>query len=366
VPSHRARVQDVSGHWREEIRENCFHGGVSGDSTAGGGVSDERFVLSRGVLPGYVASTVGYGPTGEAQRIHRGLPSPYLTFIFSLAGPVVTGVSEDEALGPQPDRTDIVLGGLAHRPSYVVPDPEQCGIQLAVHPLAARALFGLPARELLEVTDGTDVLGVGAERLRLQLADTGGWTDRFALVQRYLCDRIDQRPTGRVRPEIVEAWRWLAWHRGNGSMAGLARHVALSPRQLGTLFSRELGASPKQISRLMRFDHAKQRLSHAVVAGGRPDLAEIAVTCGYYDHAHLDRDFAQFVGVSPTAWLAEERRNIQAHGHRNGEDWLHGNHDPGPIDPGPIDPGPIHPGGIHPGGIEPGSPAPGVGLPAGT
>ena len=317
---------------------------MSGERTADEGASDERFVLSRAVLPGYVASTVGYGPSGEVQRIHRGLPSPYLTFIFSLAGPVVTGMSEDEALGPAPDRTDVVLAGLAHRPSYVVPDPDQRGVQLAVHPLAARALFGLPARELLEVTDGTDVLGAGAERLRQRLADTDGWAARFGLVQRYFRERIDQRPTVRVRPEIVEAWQWLAWHRGNGSMAGLARHVALSSRQLGTLFAGEVGASPKQVSRLMRFDHAKQRLSHVVSAGRRPDLAEIAVACGYYDHAHLDRDFARYVGVSPTAWLTEERRNIQAHGHRNGEDWLHGDHDTRPI--------------------EPDSPAPGLGVPA--
>jgi AraC-like DNA-binding protein len=245
---------------------------------------------------------------------------------------------------------------LAQRPSYVVPDPEQRGVQLAVHPLAARALFGLPARELLEVTDATAVLGAGAERLRQRLAGSDDWTARFVLVRRYLRDRIDQRPAGRVRPEIAEAWRWLAWHRGNGSMAGLARHVALSPRQLGTLFSREVGFSPKQVSRLMRFDHAKQRLSHAVAAGGRPDLAEVAVACGYYDHAHLDRDFAQFVGVSPTAWLTEERRNIQAHGHRNGEDWLHGDHDARLADTRLP----------YPGAIDRGAPAPGLGIPAGT
>ncbi len=296
-------------------------------------------MLSRAVLPGYVASTVGYGPAGATQRIHRGLPSPYLTFIVSLAGPVETGTSEDEALGPAPQRTDIVLGGLAQRPSYVVPDPEQRGVQLAVHPLAARALFGLPASELLGVTDGVTVLGPGVGRLRERLAETEGWPSRFALVQRYLRERTDQRPGVRVRAEVAEAWRWLGWHRGTGSMAALAGHVSLSSRQLGALFAREVGASPKQVGRLMRFDHAKQRLSRAVAEGRRPDLTEIAVKCGYYDHAHLDRDFAQFVDISPTAWLAEERRNIQARGHQNGEDWLHGHddqrHDPDAHDPGP-------------------------------
>ena len=109
----------------------------------------------------------------------------------------------------------------------------------------------------------------------------------------------------------------MARFRGTGSMDGLARHVHLSGRQLRTLFDREVGMSPKQVSRLMRFDHAKQAIIEAVDAGGALDLTAIAVRTGFYDHAHLDRDFAALTGTSPTGWLAEERRNIQAGGHRS-------------------------------------------------
>ena len=284
---------------------------------------EERFVLSRRLLPGYVASTVGYGPTRQEQRIHRGLPSPYLTFILSLGAPVLTGSTEEQALGPDPVSTDIVLGGLADRPSYVVPDPLQRGVQLAVHPLASRALFGMPASELADVVEGVDVLGPDAERLRQRLAEARDWRARFELVRAFLRGRVDRRPHERVRPEVAEAWRWLARHRGNGSMAGLARHVALSPRQLSALFSREVGAAPKQVGSLMRFDHAKQRIGRAAYEGRPLDLTGVALACGYYDHAHLDRDFGRYVGTGPTAWLAEERRNIQARGHQGGEDWSH-------------------------------------------
>ena len=73
---------------------------------------------------------------------------------------------------------------------------------------------------------------------------------------------------------------------------------------------------PKQVSRLMRFDHAKRLIATSVGAGRRPDLTSVAAAdSGYYDHAHLDRDFAALAGISPTGWLAEERLNIQAGGH---------------------------------------------------
>ncbi|MGV2920226.1 helix-turn-helix domain-containing protein, partial [Streptomyces alfalfae] len=53
----------------------------------------------------------------------------------------------------------------------------------------------------------------------------------------------------------------------------------------------------------------------AVATGAPQDLARVAADCGYYDHSHLVRDFRQYTGVSPTRWLAEECRNIQAGAH---------------------------------------------------
>ncbi len=264
-----------------------------------------------------VPGTVGYAATGLERRIHRGLPSPYLTVIFSLDGPVVIGETPAQAYGPDALRHDVLVGGLVTRPAYVVQPATQAGVQLAVHPLAARALFGMPARELgVLAADGRDVLGREAERIGEQLRSSGNWADRFGLVRRYLRERAENSSFGSPRSEVVEAWTWMARFRGAGSMDGLARHVHLSGRQLRSLFAQEVGIGPKQVSRLMRFDRAKQAIIDAVDAGGALDLTAIALRTGFYDHAHLDRDFAALTGTSPTGWLAEERRNIQAGGHR--------------------------------------------------
>ena len=274
------------------------------------------------LLGGLVPATVGYAATGLETRIHRGLPSPYLTFIFSLDGPVVTGETEDEAFGADAQRHDLLIGGLASRPAYVVQPATQAGIQLAVHPLAARAVFGMPARELdVLAADGRDVLGPEAGRVGERLRSLTTWGERFGLVQAYLRSRVDDRRLGPPRPELIEAWTWMARFRGTGSMDGLSEHVGLSSRQLRSVFGGELGMSPKQVSRLMRFDHAKQLITEAVGRSGRLDLTSIALQAGFYDHAHLDRDFAALTGTSPTGWLAEERRNIQAGGHRSSSEW---------------------------------------------
>ncbi|MGW0732388.1 helix-turn-helix domain-containing protein [Streptomyces sp. NPDC002851] len=138
---------------------------------------------------------------------------------------------------------------------------------------------------------------------------------------RALCAALLARDRPGVRDEVAEAWTWLARYHGAGTVRGLAAHVALSERRLTTLFRAETGLTPKQAARLMRFERAKRRVVAAVSARERLDLARVAADCGYYDHSHLVRDFRQYTGVSPTAWLAEECRNIQAGGHRNGPEW---------------------------------------------
>jgi transcriptional regulator GlxA family with amidase domain len=63
-------------------------------------------------------------------------------------------------------------------------------------------------------------------------------------------------------------------------------------------FREQLGPPPKTVARLVRFQRAVGSLART--RGYR--LAEIAQACGYYDQAHLSRDFRELAGVSPSAF----------------------------------------------------------------
>ncbi|MGW4462981.1 helix-turn-helix domain-containing protein [Micromonospora sp. NPDC004704] len=256
----------------------------------------------------YVAWYSGYRQVGVEPARHRGLPSPYLTMIVTLDDPLVVAAHPDPKAPA--GRYDTLVGGLHTAPAIITHDGRQSGVQLALSPLGARTLLGLPAGELANADlDGTDVLGRFAVRLRERLLAGDGWADRFATLDSLLLARLDRAPG--VRPEVAWAWRRLGATDGCVPVTELAREVGWSTRHLGQRFRDEIGLSPKVAARVVRFDRTRRVLLRRASNGEPIALADLATSGGYYDQAHLAREFREFAGCAPSRWLAEEFRNVQ-------------------------------------------------------
>src|SRR5437660_869211 len=93
-----------------------------------------------------VSSYHGYRRHGVEEVTHRGLPSPYLTMIITFGDPLVIAAHPDPR--QQAGEYPTLLGGLHTRPALITRTEREAGIQLALNPLGARLLLGLPAGEL--------------------------------------------------------------------------------------------------------------------------------------------------------------------------------------------------------------------------
>ncbi|WP_204072036.1 AraC family transcriptional regulator [Planotetraspora phitsanulokensis] len=257
----------------------------------------------------FVTWYCGYRDADVGPRRHRGLPSPYLTVIVTLDEPLVVAAHPDLRIPPAEYGT--LVGGLHTTPVLITHDGRQSGIQLSLSPLGARALLGLPAGELTgSVLDAADVVGPFANQLRERVLDAHGWTARFGVLDEMLSAHLDAG--ARLQGEVVHAWRRLLTSAGAVPAAELAREVGWSGRYLSRRFGVEVGLSPKAAARVVRFDRTRRFLMRQAAEDRGLLLSDVAAECGYYDQAHLAREFGEFAGCSPSRWLGEEFRYVQA------------------------------------------------------
>jgi len=288
-------------------------GCVSGRNLAADtrGVSDHARRAPAPALRELVGSYVGYRDAGVPPATHRGLPSPGLTVIFTLDDKLTIAQHPDPA---QPAGSfDTLVGGLHTRPALITHQGSQSGIQLALNPLGARALLGLPAAELASIdVHGHEVLGSFAASVQEQLRSAATWDERFAVLDRALLSRLRAAAErAGVSAEVSYAWRRLLQSRGTVPVAELTAETGWSDRHLRAKFRTETGLAPKAAARVIRFDRARRMLQRRAVAGEPLRLAELAASCGYFDQAHLDREFGLLAGCPPTTWVLQEFRNIQ-------------------------------------------------------
>ena len=299
----------------------------AGGSTAASGSSvavvDEHL---RGIpaepLRRYVAGYTGYRQRGLPPARHRGLPSPYLTLIFTLDEPLTIEAHPDR--GQPPGEFGTLLGGLHSVPALIRHAGAQSGIQVALRPLGARALLGLPAGELADLDVPAEaVLGGVCAELRDRVRAAAGWPQRFAVLDEILLRQVGARTD--VSPEVSWAWQQLLRQGGALPVSELAAGTGWSGRHLTSRFRAEIGLTPKAAARVIRFDRTRRllvrhRTQHAAT---EYRLADLAADCGYFDQAHLAREFRTLAGCPPSQWLAEEFRNVQAGNWLDGESWEH-------------------------------------------
>jgi AraC-like DNA-binding protein len=278
----------------------------------GGQVNEAVTAQPAEPLRPFIAYYSGYRQAGVEPAEHRGLPSPYLTLIFTLDEPLTIAEHPD----PRQPAADYVtlVGGLHTSPALVTHDGRQSGIQLGLSPLGARALLGVPAGELAVLDfDGGEVLGRFAAEVHEQIRVAMTWADRFAVLDELLSERLEKVRRGAgISPEVEYSWRRLLAAGGAMPISALMAETGWSDRHLRNAFGSEIGLTPKAAARVIRFHRARTALQRRAAAGRNLDLADLAAGCGYYDQAHMDLEFRALAGSAPTTWLAREFRNFQA------------------------------------------------------
>jgi AraC-like DNA-binding protein len=101
-----------------------------------------------------------------------------------------------------------------------------------------------------------------------------------------------------VSPTVLLATEKIANSHGQIQVNELAQKVCYSERQLNRLFLSQVGTNIKNYARLMRFNYVIKHIQTSPCF-----LATLSQQAGYFDQAHLDKDFKLISGVSPQKYL---------------------------------------------------------------
>jgi AraC-like DNA-binding protein len=239
----------VHGIWQIHVSHSHWH----------------QHVLPRGIvdvmfpLEGYLART---GTGDEAPAIHG---APFLAGLHSRT------VSTE------------AKGGLL-----------MLGLSLKVE--TSRAILGLPAHELADLTVPAEYVLPGTMQLFSRLHEALTFRDRCDLLMRWL-ERSIRMPDRLSR--IERACQIIGQSAELSAIDHAAHAVGYTNRHLRRVFLDFVGAAPGDYLRLRRFNTALRHMRSS------RNLTEIALATGYYDQAHFCREFKEFAGLTPSAYRAQ-------------------------------------------------------------
>lgn len=223
------------------------------------------------------------------------LPDGCVELIVHLGDPFAIERAERRELQPR-----TLFAGPATMPVLLAPTGRIDVVGVRLEAGVAAELVDAPMAELTDAIPALDAVARDFARgLDEELADPRG-DERWNDVLEHRLGRALAR--SRVRAHALE--HVVARVRATGgraSIAALAREASLSTRQLERHFRERVGLGPKTFARLVRFQRAL-----ALLRRPGSSLAAIALRCGYFDQAHLVRDFRQFAGASPSRIRAAE------------------------------------------------------------
>jgi AraC-like DNA-binding protein len=228
----------------------------------------------------------------------RILPDGCAEIILNFAAPF-RAIDQNGLSKIQPSQ---FLVGQMTRPIFIVPTGEARLIGIRFHPGGTFPFIDIPLGEAIDSVIELGAISSGLARELLTATDReSALRDQIAALQAVLVNRLGK---SKKESRLLGLAASIVQSAGLVSVDELASQAAMSSRQLRRRFLQEVGIGPKLLCRLLRF----QRVFAAVDREDH-EWAGVAFECGYYDQAHLIKDFRQFANQTPAA-LRDNSSNL--------------------------------------------------------
>jgi AraC-like DNA-binding protein len=191
----------------------------------------------------------------------------------------------------------LLVGQIPH-PITIMPGGNVSSLGIRFRPHGAQAFLRFPLDEVAgQILPLEDIWGVFAGEVlgRVQAAH-----DPIPCIESLLLAMLRPVDNDAVLNRALDG---IVRSNGAAQVKDLTSYAGVSRRQLERIFLRKVGIGPKLFSRIVRFQH--------LLRAPQGDWAVMAADSGYFDQAHLIRDFREFTGQTPMAWRQQQVAFLQ-------------------------------------------------------
>jgi AraC-like DNA-binding protein len=173
-----------------------------------------------------------------------------------------------------------------------------CMIGIRFRPGGAYPFFSFPISELNDSVIDLDLIwGRLVDEIRDQLLELETTEDRLVRLESFLLSHARR---------ALEANRLIAFavHQLQHSpqflaIRDLANTIGITQKHLISQFEKVVGLRPKSFARICKF----QKVLRLIEQEKKIEWSAIVYDCGYYDQAHFIKEFHNFSGLNPSAYL---------------------------------------------------------------
>lgn len=177
-------------------------------------------------------------------------------------------------------------------------------IGVVLRPDSVRSVFGIDSCHLTNTWVDADLLQ--KERISELLLNSRDTYDCIEIMGEYIRNRAEKNRFKGSREAAWASEKFLKSSSGN-LLKKVQEELQISERSLERLFRVNIGMSPKLYSRVCRF----QASLASMRSNGFDKLSDISYGHGYADQSHFIREFREFSGVTPNAWLKKATEYIE-------------------------------------------------------
>lgn len=191
----------------------------------------------------------------------------------------------------------LFLHGLATQ--YVDKTAISCynNIIVCFQPYGLKEIFGLHASELTNTY--TDLNVILKTNLQERLSETYSFYDKVKILSEFFLSRIAENKQNQAKIQFIA--KTLKTDHTVTCLKNLCLELKISERSLERIMQSYIGVSPKQFSRISRFQSALNFLYHQPICR----LSDVAYTFNYSDQSHYIREFREFSGLTPKQFVKQ-------------------------------------------------------------